>query len=104
MEIKILSFIVLLTITGNLIAQSECFNDCSERMISEQMILLNKKENSVDSLLLVNKRIMRDLKGCQFPKTLLNKLDSGNINIDAFQGKFVFIHFWFSTCAPCVAE
>lgn len=73
-------------------------------MITEQMILMDKKVSSVDSLLSVNRRIIENLKGCQFPKTFLNKLDSGSINIDAFQGKLVFIHFWFSSCAPCVAE
>ena len=100
---KIVIF-VLIIIAKNLVAQSECFSDCSERMITEQMSLLNKKVTSVDSLLLVNQRIMRDLKGCQFPKIFLNKLDSGKMNIDTFQGKLVFIHFWFSSCAPCVAE
>jgi thiol-disulfide isomerase/thioredoxin len=101
---KFLLFITFPMIAANLIAQSECFNDCSKRMITEQMILMDKKVSSVDSLLSVNRRIIENLKGCQFPKTFLNKLDGGNINIDAFQGKLVFIHFWFSSCAPCVAE
>ena len=73
-------------------------------MITEQMILMDKKVSSIDSLLSVNRRIIGDLKDCSFPKILLNKLDSGTINIDAFQGKLVFIHFWFTSCAPCVAE
>lgn len=34
----------------------------------------------------------------------LNKLEGGTVNMEDLQGKVVFMNFWATWCAPCVAE
>ncbi len=42
--------------------------------------------------------------GEAFPDLELEDLDGNPLRISDFQGKKVFINFWFVTCPPCIAE
>ena len=103
-------FIILILI-GNRIYSQDCFSDCLKRLkIGQDTIFRSTeqiKKNVEDSLfspLTVNKKIMNDLIGCQFPNTILRAVNEKTISISKFKGKPVFIHFWFTTCPPCLAE
>ena len=85
-------------------AQSQCFKDCKEREISEWEKLKARGVTSTDSALTINSKILSDLKGCAFPNVELNKLDDGKFTIEELKGNVVFVHFWFTRCATCIAE
>ncbi len=85
-----------------------CFVDCSERLNRSVDTLLTteqmkKKIHETDPSS-ANHKILNDLKGCDFPKTQLNTSDGKTISISDFKGKPVFVSFWFSSCAACIAE
>lgn len=101
---------VLLFISG-VIKSQDCFNNCLQRLKTGQdtlfsTIVSTKKavEDSVFSPLEVNRIIINSLIGCQFPQTPLRSIDEKTLTVAQFKGKPVFIHFWFTSCPPCVAE
>jgi thiol-disulfide isomerase/thioredoxin len=99
-----LLFILFYFITGFTFSQSDCFKDCQKRSTNEWNKLVARGVNSTDSALLINHKILADLKGCGFPAIELNKLDSGKLTINELKGNIVFVHFWFTACATCIAE
>ncbi len=98
-----LLFLFLLTIFKTQ-AQSQCFADCRERAASEWEKLKSKGITSTDSALEINHKILSDLKGCAFPSIQLNRLDDKKFAIKELKGNIVFVHFWFTSCATCIAE
>ncbi len=104
MKLKI-SFITLFFISFSVIqAQSQCFKDCKQRALAEWEKLKARGVTSTDSALTINYKILSDLKGCTFPKVELRKLDDSKFTIDELKGNVVFVHFWFTKCATCIAE
>ncbi len=85
-------------------AQSQCFKDCKERAVIEWEKLKARGITSTDSALTINYKLLSDLKGCAFPNVELEKLDDGKFKIDELKGNVVFVHFWFTKCATCIAE
>lgn len=85
-------------------AQSDCFTDCAARAQTQWEQLKARGETSTDSALLINKEILENLKGCPFPKTKLSNLYGEPLTIDDLKGNVVFVHFWFTSCATCIAE
>jgi thiol-disulfide isomerase/thioredoxin len=59
---------------------------------------------STDSALNCDHTIIENLKGCSFPETELSKFEGGKFNITHLKGNTVFVHFWFTSCATCIAE
>lgn len=85
-----------------------CFTECTERLNRSVDTLvttdqMKKKINEADPLS-ANHKILNDLKGCDFPKTQLNTVSGKSISINDFKGKPVFVSFWFTSCATCIAE
>lgn len=99
---KLIGFFLLLTQLA--FAQNNCFTNCAQRAQSEWEQLKARGVTSTDSALLINQRILESLKSCDFPKVTLNKVDGGTMSIDNLKGNIVFVHFWFTTCATCIAE
>lgn len=85
-------------------SQPNCFQDCAQRSQNEWLKLNARGVTSTDSALLINQHILEGLKGCMFPSSMLNKLDGTMMNITDLKGNVVFVHFWFTTCATCIAE
>jgi thiol-disulfide isomerase/thioredoxin len=85
-------------------AQSDCFKSCRGRSISCWESLKARGITSTDSALECDNKIIRDLKGCTFPEVTLNRYEGGSFSISELKGNVVFVHFWFTTCATCIAE
>lgn len=67
---------------------------------NSERILLKKVLRPKESSLLVSNQV-----GMIAPEILgLDILNDSNISLKSFKGKYVFIDFWSTTCAPCIAE
>jgi|GEM_PF-2884347 len=104
MKFKILLIFFFFLSISKIQAQSQCFKDCKQRAVFEWEKLKARGINSTDSALAINDKILSDLKGCAFPNTELNKLDGTKFTIEELKGNVVFVHFWFTRCATCIAE
>lgn len=104
MKLKTLLIIVLAFSSGRIPAQNQCFKDCEQRAVAEWEKLKARGITSTDSALLINQKILENLKGCAFPNAELDKLDDGKFKIEELKGNAVFVHFWFTNCATCIAE
>jgi peroxiredoxin len=96
--------IILIIFGGSLIAQSDCFSDCRARSNACWESLKARGITSTDSALQCDNTILQNLKGCSFPTLVLNNLNGGTFTIDELKGNVVFVHFWFTSCATCLAE
>jgi len=106
--------ISFLFIWGSYAYGQECFKDCPERLslmrdsilrsLKRNYVLKEKQDSSFSLAFNECKKIEAALKKCSFPKTYLKTIDGDSICIDQFKGKPVFIHFWFTSCSPCIAE
>jgi thiol-disulfide isomerase/thioredoxin len=85
-------------------AQSDCFKNCREQSNVCWEKLKARGITSTDSALKCDITIIRNLKGCSFPEIELNKFEGGTFQIKQLKGNVVFVHFWFTTCATCIAE
>ena len=104
LKLKAILITVFILCIYKMNAQSECFKNCSERSVAEWGKLKARGITSTDSALTINYKILSDLKGCAFPNTTLNKLDDTKFTISQLKGNIVFVHFWFTNCATCIAE
>ena len=104
MKFKILLIILLIQSISKIYGQSQCFNNCQGRAVVEWEKLKARGITSTDSALTINFKILSDLKGCAFPNIELNKLDDGKFTIEELKGNVIFVHFWFTNCATCIAE
>ncbi len=104
MKFKISLIILFILCIFKIDAQSLCFKNCKERAVDEWEKLKARGITSTDSALVINQKILSDLKGCTFPNVELNKLDDGKFTIEELKGNVVFVHFWFTNCATCIAE
>lgn len=104
MKFKILLTILFISSIFKIHAQSQCFKDCKQRAIIEWEKLKARGITSTDSALSINSKILSDLKGCAFPNVELKKLDDSKFTIEELKGNVVFVHFWFTRCATCIAE
>jgi len=82
----------------------DCFKSCRERSVTCWEKLKARGITSTDSALACDNEIIRDLKGCAFPEITLNNYEGGKFTISGLKGNVVFVHFWFTTCATCIAE
>jgi thiol-disulfide isomerase/thioredoxin len=94
MKIKTLILFLFILTIYKVEAQSPCFSNCKERAVVEWEKLKARGVTSTDSALTINYKILSDLKGCAFPNATLSKLDDTKL----------FVHFWFTNCATCLAE
>jgi len=101
---KLNLFLILLLFSIRLSAQSDCFSDCAARANTAFEQMKARGVTATDSALLINEAILENLKGCPFPKTKLGNLYGEPFTIDQLKDNVVFIHFWFTTCATCIAE
>jgi thiol-disulfide isomerase/thioredoxin len=85
-------------------AQSECFKNCRGQSNACWEKLKARGITSTDSALNCDHVILQNLKGCKFPETELNKFEGGKFNISDLRNNVIFVHFWFTTCATCIAE
>ena len=99
-----LLFIVVLFSFQYASAQSDCFTECALRANTEWEQMKARGVTATDSALLINETILENLKGCPFPKTKLSNLYGEPLTIDELKDNVVFVHFWFTTCATCLAE
>src|SRR6218665_1678843 len=99
-----LCFLFLLLIIQTAFAQSDCFTACADRAQTQWEQLKARGVTSTDSALLINKAILENLKGCPFPKTKLGNIYGEPLTSDDLKGNVVFVHFWFTSCATCIAE
>lgn len=98
-------FILLFLIVGcSAAAQNDCFSNCRERSIAAWENLKARGITSTDSALQCDNNIIQNLKGCAFPPVELNTYGGGKFKAAELQGNVVFVHFWFTTCATCIAE
>lgn len=95
---------LLLFINQVTFAQSDCFKNCREQSNTCWEKLKTRGITSTDSALNCDHIILQNLKGCGFPETDLNKFEGGKFNITELKGNVVFVHFWFTSCATCIAE
>lgn len=102
-NLKFLPFFLLLAGLSTF-AQSDCFKDCRSRSNACWEELKAKGITSTDSALECDNTIIRNLKGCEFPDIELDKYEGGKFRISDLKGNLVFVHFWFTTCATCIAE
>jgi thiol-disulfide isomerase/thioredoxin len=102
MRVKLLLFFF---ICGRLLfAQEDCFKNCRERSTACWENLKARGITSTDSALACDNLILQKLKACSFPELNLNNYDGGTLNTGSLKGNVVFVHFWFTTCATCIAE
>lgn len=73
-----------------------CFSDGFER--------LAHLENSGVEFPKRNKLIQESLLGCKIPDFQATTIDGESISLASLKGKVVVINFWFTSCAPCIAE
>lgn len=99
-----LFFLLFFSLSTLSFSQSECFQNCRQRSTNEWEKLQARGVTSTDSALSCDAKILSDLKGCAFPEVELNKFEGGSLNIKELKGNVVFVHFWFTTCATCIAE
>jgi thiol-disulfide isomerase/thioredoxin len=90
--------------SGFLSAQNECFKNCRGQSNTCWEKLKSRGITSTDSALNCDRVILENLKGCEFPENELNKFEGGKLSIKELKGNVVFVHFWFTTCATCIAE
>lgn len=83
--------VVLLTVRVH--AQSHCFENCFERLAASGKDGYEKKLE-----------ILKELVGCRAPQFEVWSVKGVKLNLNDLKGKVVVIHFWFTDCAPCVAE
>lgn len=101
---RLFFFLVFIGFSGPVSAQSDCFSDCKQRSLAAWDALQKRGISSTDSALSCDTKITEDLKGCAFPDVPLNRLGGGTFKIDELKGNVVVVHFWFVSCATCVAE
>jgi thiol-disulfide isomerase/thioredoxin len=70
-----------------------CFPECWEKFDKSPLPWPEK-----------NEVILQSLIGCQAPVFNVMSIQGNTLNLEKLQGKVVVINFWFTTCAPCVAE
>ncbi len=92
MKILFLAFLSF-TITLPLRAQDNCFAKASENF-----------EKSTLPFPLKADAMFKELVGCRAPAFNVKTIDGQSINLENLKGKIVVINFWFTTCAPCLAE
>ena len=104
MKLRILLVIFFISSILKIQAQNQCFKDCKVRALAEWEKLKARGVTSTDSALTINFKILSDLKGCAFPNVELNNLNGNKFTIEELKGNIVFVHFWFTRCATCIAE
>ena len=105
--VKYSFFFLPVIISVNVFAQN-CFVECNERLNRsvDTLVTTEQMSNKIHETdpLSANHKILNDLKGCDFPKIALNTAKGKTISISDFKGKPVFVSFWFTSCATCLAE
>ncbi|MCW3102200.1 MAG: hypothetical protein JWO09_640 [Bacteroidetes bacterium] len=94
----------LLFLINHPASAQDCFKSCRERSTACWESLKARGITATDSALECDNKIIRDLKGCAFPGITLDKYEGGKFKIGELKGNVVFVHFWFTTCATCIAE
>jgi len=51
-----------------------------------------------------NTIVKEDLLGCKAPDFAVKTIKGESISLEKLRGKVVIINFWFTSCAPCIAE
>jgi thiol-disulfide isomerase/thioredoxin len=75
------------------LGQTHCFEDC---IINSEKSKLPDPERNLE--------ILKELVGCKAPRFSVTTIDNKVLDLNNFKGKVVVINFWFTTCAPCIAE
>jgi thiol-disulfide isomerase/thioredoxin len=89
---KTLFTYILILHSFSLLAQ-DCFEKCNENL-----------KNSKLPFPRANEEIISKLKGCRAPQFEVTSLTGEHLKLSGLKGKVVVINFWYTSCAPCVAE
>ena len=73
-----------------------CFSDAFMR--------LAQLENSGVKFPERNTMVKESLLGCKAPDFTVKTIKGESISLEKLKGKVVIINFWFTSCAPCIAE
>ena len=84
---------VIIILSTRLYGQTNCFENCWENL-----------DNSDTAIPERNYKIISQLVGCKVPNFSVKSIDDQEFNTQKLKGKILVISFWFTTCAPCVAE
>jgi thiol-disulfide isomerase/thioredoxin len=87
---------------------AQCFKNCQNRLETAIDTLpgANSFEKSKYNFMHVklNDRILKEVIGCKFPEVELQSMDEKMILISKISVQPKLIHFWFSSCPPCIEE
>jgi len=88
----LLSIIIYFSI-ADLYGQDNCFEKCAENFEKSTLPFPEK-----------NFKILQGLIGCKAPDFNVKTIKGETLSLNELKGKVVVINFWFTTCAPCLAE
>jgi peroxiredoxin len=71
---------------------------------SDGYVRLAHLENSGVAFPVRNTMIQESLLGCKVPDFTVKTIKGESISLAELNGKVVVINFWFTSCAPCIAE
>ena len=103
MKKLLLSLLLLLFFTTYLKAQN-CLKKCSEEYYKAESGKYSSVDEKEKRLFYIGDSLFKMLKGCHFTGVGVQNVNGGELNMDNYKGRLVFIHFWFEACPPCVAE
>ena len=90
---QLLTTLTCILIAVSLPGQDNCFEKCMENLEKSALPFPEK-----------NEKILQGLIGCKAPNFNVKTISGETLKLSELKGKVVVINFWFTTCAPCVAE
>jgi peroxiredoxin len=76
----------------HLLAQT-CFEQCHQNLERSKLPFMER-----------NEKVISDLTGCKAPDFNVTTLTGERLRLSELRGKIVVLNFWYTSCAPCIAE
>jgi peroxiredoxin len=70
-----------------------CFESCHQNLKQSKLPFIE-----------ANEKIISELTGCQAPDFDVTTMDGERLKLKDLKGKIVVMNFWYTSCAPCIAE
>lgn len=83
----------LLILFGYHSVAQNCFEKCKEDMVNSNLSPVKR-----------GSYIVSHLVGCKAPDFKVRSLEGDTLELSKLRGKVVVLNFWFTSCAPCLAE